>query len=138
MRVMYEAIASATRVRSEAHSDYATLCQRCGAQTAPRWLHRTEDGLHLCRDCRESGDRHWVRMARGEVEFRWTTDEELAALDACNIIGPSPSVGRREWMCTTHKAVCQVKDTSQPRGRGRRKADMFCPMEGMAEIEEAS
>lgn len=132
----YEISVGATRVRSEAHSDYANVCDRCGGAMATRWHQKAADGLSLCKDCREGADRYWQQMASGEAEFRWTTDEELAALEECEIKGPSSRVGRTEWTCMTHGTMALLKDPAKhPNGKAGRARDVYCPMR-FSDIEQ--
>lgn len=133
----YEITIGAERVGSTPEPDYAKACQRCGAMlsSGARWK-KAEDGLHLCRDCRESADTYWRDMARGEAEFRWTTDEELAALDACEFLGPAPLSGRKDWTCKTHEVVALPKDpVKHAHRRPGKRGDVYCPLQ-TTNIEE--
>lgn len=72
----------ATMLRSEPHYNYRKKCERCGMHLTSKGASgQAGDGLSLCHSCRTT-DKPWQAMTTGMSEFRWTTDEELAALEA--------------------------------------------------------
>ena len=74
-----ESLATATRVRSTAETDYKDDCERCGRPLNRKGSRTAADGLMLCMDCR-GVDPDYKKMRRGQGYVE-TTDAELERIE---------------------------------------------------------